>query len=443
MDEALNASLALSCLPTADGALGLRAQQWQRLLARLGVTVPRWVVHDLGAMALLDPAAVTVGADPASAAWANTVLAVGGTALMTRLRTRRTSDNLITLVLHRALSVVALPRAGASDEAVRAALIEAALAMELTLERIDPDTLTLLAAFEREGEADPYALAGWCQLLGSVEANDIVNFSMDLLPSVLETKRRAGQQTFAASGYAGIGTRGSVDALFLSELAMDEDVFLHRFVENELFYFTREKALEEVGSLHLIAIDASASMRGDRATFARGLAIALAKKLVLEGSEVHLRFFDSELYEPEVLHGRAERSHFNVAHLLGFRGERGRNYRAVFLALAREAKRLKARLGAPPVVHLLTHGESHAPLDAVRALVAEARVRGVYLMPSLGELSLEYLPLLEHHEVVDAASLGDRSARGARAKAILGTARPTAESSAGPAAGVAAEGTER
>ena len=38
-------------------------------------------------------------------------------------------------------------------------------------------------------------------------------------------------------------------------------------------------------------------MRGQRQVFARGLALALIKKLTLEGDEIWVRFFDSRLHE--------------------------------------------------------------------------------------------------------------------------------------------------
>ena len=44
-------------------------------------------------------------------------------------------------------------------------------------------------------------------------------------------------------------------------------------------------------------VDASASMRGAREVFARGLALALAKKFSLRGGDVWVRFFDSRLHD--------------------------------------------------------------------------------------------------------------------------------------------------
>src|SRR5690606_22608204 len=93
------------------------------------------------------------------------------------------------------------------------------------------------------------------------EANDVVNFSLDLLPSVLETKRGSGQQTYSVDGYAGLSRRGTLDSLMLSELVFDDDLFERRFVENEVFYYSREKQHEEDRRLHYIVVDATAPMR--------------------------------------------------------------------------------------------------------------------------------------------------------------------------------------
>ena len=52
--------------------------------------------------------------------------------------------------------------------------------------------------------------------LEAPEANDIVNFSLEILPSVLETKTRPAAGTSASHGYSGLGTRGSIDSMVLS-----------------------------------------------------------------------------------------------------------------------------------------------------------------------------------------------------------------------------------
>ena len=86
----------------------------------------------------------------------------------------------------------------------------------------------------------------------------------------------SGQQSFAVDGYSGVERRGTIDSLVLSELAFDPELFDRRFAENEVFYYAREKQHEEDRRLHYILVDASASMRGQRSTFARGLAPAFA-----------------------------------------------------------------------------------------------------------------------------------------------------------------------
>ena len=43
----------------------------------------------------------------------------------------------------------------------------------------------------------------------SILISFIANFSLDLLPSVLETKRASGVQTFAVDGYASIERKGN------------------------------------------------------------------------------------------------------------------------------------------------------------------------------------------------------------------------------------------
>ncbi len=170
------------------------------------------------------------------------------------------------------------------------------LSVYTALEQIDLDTVRLLALFTPLGQHGQGAvqslgqaagglapagsqldLADLCGVFQSAEAADVVNFSLDLLPSVLETRRASGVQTFSADGYASIERRGNLDSLMLGELAVDDELFALRVLDNELFYYGHEKQRDEERRLQYILIDASPSMRGLRQVFARGLALTLAK----------------------------------------------------------------------------------------------------------------------------------------------------------------------
>ena len=70
--------------------------------------------------------------------------------------------------------------------------------------------------------------------------------------------------------------------MVFSELAFDDDLFIRRYLEREVFYYARERSDDEQHRVHYIAVDASASMRGQRNVFARGLALTLLKKMLHE-----------------------------------------------------------------------------------------------------------------------------------------------------------------
>ena len=153
--------------------------------------------------------------------------------------------------------------------------------------------------------------------------------------------------------------------------------------------------------------------------FARGLAIALGKKLQLAGEEVWMRFFDSRLYDVQ----RArERTQLPAAWLLGFKGERGRNPARVFAQLATEIALLRTRDQRDPVIHLITHAALHVPRPLVQEVRRQAHLFGVFILPSGGTLDLEWLDLLEGYAVVDHATLQQRSARAAAATKIVDAA---------------------
>ena len=287
------------------------------------------------------------------------------------------------------------------------------LRLLIGVEQIDLDTLRLLGMFGAEaGAASALDMLDLLNVFQSPEANDVVNFSLDLLPSVLETKRASGQQRFSVDGYAGVARRGSLDSLMLSELAFDAELFDKRYAENELFYYSHEKQQEEDRRLHYLCVDASASMRGQRAVFARGLALTLIKKLMLRGEDVYLRFFDSRLYEP--MHARARRGEhggISVPYVLTFCGERGRNYAKVFGMLANDVQRLARRERRMPILYLITHAECHVPLETVERLRTLSRLYGIFMLPSRGELELDYLHRLHTVQVVDESALLQRDER--------------------------------
>lgn len=456
--------LALSAVRAATPMMIVRAIRWYRDLARLGLHLPFFLVHDLGLLYAAPKEQLAIGPRPGLEGVAARI--PRSTELLTtyrsilgeiatsdasaRARSMRLSDDLVVVVLARVLGSI-VQRANVrppypatlplDPEMVRdldaqlAALFASlprgfemttldALARSrlhvLTLaDALDLDTLRLLGMLGPESTAaGALAHVDLLAAISSPAANDIVNFSLELLPSVLETHRAKATGTHAVHGYAGIGNKGSLDSLVLTELAWEDDEFARRMIENELLYYTREQAPDEARRLHYLLIDASASMRGDRQVFARGLSIALGKKLQLAGEEVWMRFFDSRLYDVQ----RSRPGQLPAAYILGFKGERGRNPARVFAQLATELALLRARDQRDPVVHLITHAALHVPRQLVQEVRRQAHLFGVFILPSGGELDLEYLDLLEGHVVVDHATLSEKTARATAATKIVDAA---------------------
>jgi len=459
-------SLALSVVRAASPMMIVRALRWYRDLARLGLHLPFFMVHDLGLLLAAPRDQLLIGARPAMSSigtrspillelhrsYSDLVDEIAQSEASVRARVLRLSDDLVVVVLARLLGVVherakAKPPYEAvtplDPELVRdlepqllglflavsrnfeTAMLEAMSRARLHLltlaDALDLDTLRLLGMLGPEtSAAGALAHVDLLAALGSPAANDIVNFSLELLPSVLETRRSKSTGTHASHGYAGVGPTGSLDSMVLTELAWDDEELGRRIIDNEILYYTREQASEESKRLHYILIDASASMRGERQVFARGLAIALAKKLQLAGEDVLLRFFDSRLYDVQ----RPRNGQLPAAYILGFKGERGRNPARVFAQLATEIALMKSRESRDIVIHLLTHASLHVPRQLVQEVRRQAHLFGVFILPSGGALDLEYLDLLEGHAVVDNATLHKKTARAAAATKIVDDAIP-------------------
>jgi len=284
------------------------------------------------------------------------------------------------------------------------------------LQQIELSAVRLFGLFPIEGTAAD--LADLFHVVGTAGAADVVDFSLQLMPSLLETKRRPGAQRFSIDGFASVETRGNVDALLPSELAHDDDVFLLKALSDDLLYYGHERQNEVSRPLHYILVDGSASMRGAREVFARGLALALAKKLSLVGgksADVWVRFFDSRLH-PRIDLGRSARR--DLPRLLSFRSQRGRNYARVFADLAVEVGRLVRDEGRDVAVTFITHGTCQIPVATIKALAAQVRLYGIFVLPS-GPLELDYLPFLHRSQVVTATSLGRTADKRRRALEIV------------------------
>jgi hypothetical protein len=453
--------LALGVVRAASPMMVVRTLRWYRDLARLGLHLPLFLVHDVGLLYAAPKEQLTIGArlgvDAIVAsiprlgdlcrAYREIISEIAQSEASTRARTMRLNDDLVVVVLARVLGAVAQRVTGlapypaaipfdpemvreldgqlpalfaaaprAFETATLDALVRARLHVLTLADALDLDTLRLLGMLGPESSAaGALAHVDLLAAVSSPAANDIVNFSLELLPSILETHRTQATGTHAIHGYAGIGSKGSLDSLVLTELAWDDAEFARRMIENEILYYTREQAPDEAKRLHYLLIDASASMRGERQVFARGLAIALGKKLQLAGEEVWMRFFDSRLYDVQ----RARAGQLPAAYLLGFKGERGRNPARVFAQLATEIALLRARDQRDPVIHLITHAALHVPRPLVAEVRRQAHLFGVFILPSGGTLDLDYLDLLEGHAVVDHATLQQKSARAAAATRIV------------------------
>lgn len=474
--------LALSCVDVDNPMATVRAATWRNTFARVGMPIPWFAIHDLGMLLTTIPQAwrlsprsfaSALAGSPAPhtmlSEWTSLLEELSKSEVVEKARSWRLSDDLVAVVLLRVMGplyrrfaegkrtrdVSFLPLDPGAYEGLNDQLptlfrqhrreeelrflnfvTQERLRVLTAVEQIDLDTLRLLGLFgEEAGAMSALSMLDLLSVLGSSEANDIVNFSLDLLPSILETKRSSGEQTMAVDGYAGFARRGALDSLVLSELAYDNDLFDRRFVENEVFYYAREKAPEVERTVHYICVDASASMRGKRATFARGLALTLMKKFALQGDDVVQRYFDSRLYEPVRVNGSVSGrgGDFRIAQILSFVGERGRHYARVFAELANDVARLRERERVNVVVYIVTHAECHIPAAVVETLRQTARLYGIFMLPSTGSLDLDYVSHLDRVQVVDEAALSNRAQRNARALQIIDDAAKRAPEPRGDA----------
>lgn len=417
--------------PDEAGAEG-QAVVWWNGLARLGLDVPLMVVHDLGFLLTRPRLRAQLAAEPQApdgplTAYHRLLQAIARAEALRALESTFLRDEIVVILLGRLLadahrlwarttpplrvrellplSSPAMVRSAADwarqwDPTWAASYVECLLAVKdgllVRLEQLDLAPLRLLGYFAPSAGA--LDLAGLHQLFSVVRGTSALDFCLDLLPSLLETPRQSSAQEFAVGGYASVERRGPLSAIVSSELAHDSDVFMVKSLSDELLFYGHERPRDERRVSHGILIDGSASMRGAREIFGRGLALALAKKLSLMGRSVWLRFFDSRMHRRVSAAGLGGG---DLPYLLCFRSERGRHYARAFGDLALE---LQATVRQDLALTIITHGQCQIPRATVARLASMASLFGVFVLPSQ-ELTLDYLPLLRGTWAVSAQAL--------------------------------------
>lgn len=454
--------LAFRAVQGGNSALRIRAANWHNLLHRLGLHLPYVIVHDMGVLFSQNESDVgglgvdtlalrNVGAPGEFARlmedYAAFMQRLATSEVVIRARSWRLGDDVIAVLLAKVMMLVnrdwpesrkkaylreqmPLDADGYEMPYGRSALdrddweyflrflstmLKMSMQVRHAVEQIDLDTLRLLSMFGgSEIGNTTLELVDLMGLFTMPMVNDIVNFSLQILPSVLEAKRQKDAQTYSMDGFEGIERVGNLDNLMLTEFAYDEDIFMQKFIDNELYYYGRERAREEEQKIHYLLLDASASMRGRRTVFARGVALAMIKKLIVQGEKPMFRFFDSRLYESVRI---GEHAH-SVPYLLSFKSERGRNYRKVFEQVLYDCRRLRDRERQEVVLYFFTHGQCHLPEDLVLRLRDTVYLFGIYILPG-EKLDLSYINHLNKYQVVREESLGSSGQRSEAAKGIL------------------------
>jgi len=294
--------------------------------------------------------------------------------------------------------------------------------IEVGLARTDLDTVRLLSMLEHDAFEAPSAddLARLLAVFDMPSAHDVVNFALELLPSVMDARSKPTAQVYAVNGYRGLARSGSIDDLMLTELAYDEDIFLQRFVEKELFYHERERTRDREPERHLVLLDATAGMRGLRDTFARGVALAFIQQLVDQRKHVSVAFFDSGLHQRLPV----KKGSRTVTYLLGFDRGRGRDYDRAFRDVLTEVRRMRDETRDDIIVTFITHGRCLVPREVLVDLTQSAKLHGVFVMPAgqsanAGEPP-EYAHLLAAWRVVNEKSLAQSESRLQAARSVLG-----------------------
>lgn len=235
------------------------------------------------------------------------------------------------------------------------------------------------------------------------EATEIAAFSLGLVRELAERHPTPNAQSYPLGGLASLQRHGSLDSLLPSELALDPELFLLRLLDHESLFHGREQLPDESPAAMQVLVDVSASMRGLRQIFGRGLALGLLQQLTAHRHPVSLRFFDGRLSPPLPYQANKARATFS---LMSHRGTRGQHYARVFADLLAELRQPPPLPPQQPTaaVHIITHGGCHIPRPTLQALAERCQLHVTYLLPT-GPVQTDALPLFTSHQIVTAQHL--------------------------------------
>ena len=289
----------------------------------------------------------------------------------------------------------------------------------LTLaDALDLDTLRLLGMLGPESAAaGALAHVDLLAALSSPAANDIVNFSLELLPSVLETRRAHAAGTHAVHGYAGVGREGSIDSMVLTELAWDDEELARRMVDGELLYL-HARAGPGRGAAPALHRHRRVGVDARRA---RGLRARPRHRARQEAPARRRGGVDALLRLAPLRRAARARPRAAAGGVAPRLQGRARAQPGARLRAARDRDRAPPRR-ATSATRWSTSSRtprSTCPRPLVQEVRRQAHLFGVFILPSGGALDLEWLDLLEGYAVVDHATFEQGAARARAATKIV------------------------
>jgi len=177
--------------------------------------------------------------------------------------------------------------------------------IEKNLHTINRDEIRFLARYGAPilGSPDPKDLLDLLALTNlPTTARLAQSQTLKLLPQISsEQLVKGGIQTYPQGGYEGLSHKGSLDNLLRTELAFPEEIFCHRFFNNESLYYGRERQRDQRKELAYIVAQLGWGLGEDGQVISRAMVLALSKAMQQRGYDVYFSFAAETLTEPTSL----------------------------------------------------------------------------------------------------------------------------------------------
>ena len=312
--------------------------QWMKDLHHCGIDLPMFIVHDLGHLLCYSKDTISIHAPDYlqnqfnSSAYVDTLNAICHHRIVQDIVHRTLSHTVISALIAKLLNGVIFPESTnnqptqlnlmkgehdlktrspaqiwqAMDPSLRPKVdqylsTEILWQIQFNLQQLHGEEISLLIKYGPQiwGHGDMSQIMDIFSILNLPSVGKhIVSQMLRLIPMVQTSNNKKGGQVYPMGGYEGISSKGEIDNLIPSEFCYKPHMLIHRILNNESLYYSRESIPKKEKELIWIIAQTGIDMKGDADIIARSLSLALWHQLKHRDVDIYHCFIGKTMTAP-------------------------------------------------------------------------------------------------------------------------------------------------